>query len=232
MPSSTWSSPASTRPARPRCSSRCPSTRRSRPPRSRRRGSSLPARYGQPVEPPAVYDGYFDRQPTDAGPGSRRRRPTSTAARRSPGAIDETLPDAARHRGPAGAGRAARSRSSSTRRRACGSRPICRSRTTSRTPTRSRPADFLDPGERAVLRGRRRAATRTSSPAWLEQFGPDRLLRALLRGAHRATRRSVLRGRRDVARARPDAAPGRRARRRRTGRWRSRAGGSSASRSA
>ena len=54
----------------------------------------LPARYGKPVAPVDVYDEYFTVAPETPGPARGDAVATSTAARRSPGVIDETLPDA------------------------------------------------------------------------------------------------------------------------------------------
>jgi Sulfotransferase domain len=136
-----------------------------------------PARYGRPVEPPSVYDSYFGE--TGTGAGGCRVRLEATPSYFYGGAplarlIDETLPDA--------------------RVILVLREPVSRTisffqyqKTRLRIPEdlsieeylahadTLEPADFLDPAnERYFAVGGSRYAD--FLPAWLEQFGSDRLL--------------------------------------------------------
>ena len=187
----------------------------------------LPARYGKTVPPVEVYDSYFDRHP------ETRVRLEATPSYFYGGeplarAIDETLPVAGSS-SSCGSRSRARSRSSSTRRPGCGSRPTCSIEDYLAHADTLTDTDFLDPAnERYFAVGGSRYAD--FLPGWLEVFGPDRLLVIDFDDLTR-TRPGCCATTATWIGLDPTLLPSGRARRRRTGRWRSRAGGCNASRS-
>ena len=136
-------------------------------------GYFLPARYGAPLEPASVWDGYF----ADAGDRPVHLEATPSyfyGAERVAEAHARPAREPARAARVPRTGEPGRSRSSPTRRCGCGSPPTTRSRTTWPPPTASGPTTSSTPRTRSTWRSGA-AATPTSCPAWLDTFGAERV---------------------------------------------------------